>query len=84
MRKYLKVNIGSGLVEDLSIVEFNNLYSENLNRVENDNGLISYIGKDFILVDDSVIDYDEQLSEMQGCKVGVRLLSYNVIFKGCI
>ena len=64
MRKYLKVNIVSGLVEDLSIVEFNNLYNENLNRVENDNGLISYIGKDFILVDDSVIDYDEQLSEM--------------------
>jgi hypothetical protein len=59
MRKYLKVNIVSGLVEDLSIDEFNNLYNENLNRVENDNGLISYIGKDFILVDDSVIDYDE-------------------------
>ena len=59
MRKYLKVSIVSGLVEDLSIDEFNSLFNVNLNRVENDNGLISYIGKDFILIDDSIIDYDE-------------------------
>ena len=59
MRKYLKVCIVSGLVEDLDINEFNNLYNENLIRVENNNGLISFIGKDFILVDDSMIDYDE-------------------------
>jgi len=59
MRKYLKVSIVSGLVEDLSIDEFNSLFNVNLNRVENDNGLISYIGKDFILIDDSIVDYDE-------------------------
>ena len=59
MRKYLKVSIVSGLVEDLSIDEFNSLFNVNLNRVVNDNGLISYIGKDFILIDDSIIDYDE-------------------------
>ena len=59
MRKYLKVSLISGLVKDLSMDEFNNLFNVNLNKVENDNGLISYIGKDFILIDDSIVDYDE-------------------------
>ena len=58
MRKYLKVSVVSGLVQDLSEEEFENLCNANMTKIVSDTGLFSYIGSGYILIEDDLVDYE--------------------------
>lgn len=58
MRKYLKVSVVSGLVQDLSEEEFENLCNANMTKIVGDTGLFSYIGSGYILIEDDLVDYE--------------------------
>ena len=58
MRKYLKVSIVSGLVQELSEEVFEILCNDNMTKITNDTGLFSYIGSGYILIEDDLVDYE--------------------------